>query len=144
LAVASRGGHWIQLLRLRPAFEGAVVTFVTTAREYQSMIPGQRFRVVAESNRSRKLLLVWTTLQLLWIIFRERPTTIISTGAAPGFLAIRLGRLLRIRTMWVDSIANAEELSLSGRLALKHADVVLTQWEHLAQPGVVDFQGSVV
>src|SRR5688572_14021606 len=30
LAVASSGGHWTQLLRLRPAFDGCEVVFVTT------------------------------------------------------------------------------------------------------------------
>ena len=29
LVVASGGGHWIQMLRLRPAFEGLDVAFVS-------------------------------------------------------------------------------------------------------------------
>ena len=44
----------------------------------------------------------------------------------------------------MHSIANAEELSLSGRLASRHADVVLTQWSHLACPGVAEYRGAVI
>ena len=144
LAVASRGGHWIQLLRLRPAFSGIDIVYVTTDPEYKSMVEGASFRSVFEATRKSKLRLILLCAQLLWIIIRERPTSIVSTGAAPGYLAIRIGKFLGIRTLWVDSIANAEELSLSGKMAMKYADVVLTQWSHLQVPGSVEYQGSVI
>lgn len=69
---------------------------------------------------------------------------IISTGAAPGYFALRMGKWFRARTVWVDSIANVEELSLSGARAGRHADLWLTQWEHLAQPGGPEYRGSVL
>ncbi len=34
LAVASGGGHWVQLLRLRPAWEGCDVAYATVHREF--------------------------------------------------------------------------------------------------------------
>jgi hypothetical protein len=73
-----------------------------------------------------------------------RPDVVISTGAAPGFLALRLGRLLGARTIWVDSVANGEELSMSGKLAGRYADLWLTQWEHLAHEGGPQFRGNVL
>ena len=36
------------------------------------------------------------------------------------------------RTIWVDSIANSDVLSLSGQLVKTVADLRLTQWPHLA------------
>ena len=71
-------------------------------------------------------------LKVLWTLLRERPTIVVSTGAAPGYLAIRGGRLLGARTIWIDSVANVEELSMSGRMASATADLCLTQWPHLA------------
>lgn len=144
LAIASRGGHWIELLRLREAWQDADVTYVTTDADYRSMVPGARFRLVTEANRDSKLKLVLLMFQVLWLLLRLRPTAIVTTGAAPGYFAIRLGRLLRIRTMWVDSIANAEELSLSGQLASRYADVTLTQWSHLAAEGTIQYRGAVI
>ncbi len=144
LAVASRGGHWIQLLRLRDACEGADVVYVTTVPEYREMIGNGRFRLVIEANRDRKLRLLLAALQMLWILAVERPDVVMTTGAAPGYLAVRLGKWLGMRTLWIDSIANAEELSLSGRLASRHATAVLTQWSHVATPGVAEFKGAVV
>lgn len=149
LAVASGGGHWIQLRRLRPAWTGCAVTYVTTRAGYRDEVardaegrdaedgsgaPAPRFVTVPDANRWQKLRLMRQLARIAWIVLSTRPHAIVTTGAAPGYFAIRIGRLLGARTVWVDSIANAEELSLSGRRAGPHADLWLTQWEHLAGP----------
>ncbi|MEL6999525.1 MAG: UDP-N-acetylglucosamine--LPS N-acetylglucosamine transferase [Pseudomonadota bacterium] len=157
LAVASGGGHWVQLRRMRPAWEGCAVTYVTTLEGYRAEIeaeaaestgPASRFEVVPDANRWQKVRLVRQLLALLWIVLRTRPHAIVTTGAAPGYFAIRLGRLLGARTVWIDSIANAEELSLSGRKVGRHAHLFLTQWEHLAENGsgqaAPQFHGTVL
>jgi hypothetical protein len=157
LAVASGGGHWIQLRRLRPAWEGCAVTYVTTRAGYRDEVardageapaglaaglpaglperpsePPPRFFTVPDANRSQPLRLLAQLAAIAWIVLRTRPHAVVTTGAAPGYFAVRLGRLLGARTVWVDSIANAEELSLSGQRAGPHLDLWLTQWEHLA------------
>ena len=90
---------------------------------------------------------------MLWVLLRVRPDVVISTGAAPGYFALRFGGLLGARTLWLDSIANAEELSLSGTKASRFADLTLTQWPELGKPlptpaerarGTVYHAGAVV
>lgn len=145
LAVSSGGGHWVQLLRLRPAFEGSEVTFVTVSESYRSdLLPGSRFRTIPDSNMWQKGRLILTALGVFWTLLRIRPDVVISTGAAPGYFAIRLGKLLGARTVWVDSVANAEQLSTSGREAGKHVDLWITQWEHLATRDGPKYFGSVL
>lgn len=147
LAVASGGGHWIQLRRLRPAWAGCVVTYVTTKAGYRDEVaadagnatetpegPPPRFFVVPDAHRCQPLRLVHQLVAMAWIVLRTRPHAVVTTGAAPGYFAVRLGRVLGARTVWIDSIANAEELSLSGQRAGPHADLWLTQWKHLAAP----------
>ncbi|MBT7541048.1 MAG: oligosaccharide biosynthesis protein Alg14, partial [Gammaproteobacteria bacterium] len=46
--------------------------------------------------------------------------------------------------MFIDSIANAEQLSLSGELAVSHADVMLTQWPELSDGSAIQYYGSVL
>lgn len=137
LAVASGGGHFVQLRRMRAAWEGCRVAYVTTNPGYRAAVEADHgapgFYVVPDANRWQKLRLLRQLLAILWIMLRERPDVVISTGAAPGYFALRAGRLFGARTVWVDSIANSEELSLSGRAAGKHAHLFLTQWEHLSQ-----------
>jgi UDP-N-acetylglucosamine:LPS N-acetylglucosamine transferase len=144
LAVSSGGGHWVELLRLRPAFEGHEVVYVTVSADYRAAVPGHRFHLVNDATRWNKLALARLAFRLLGILLRERPGVLLTTGAAPGYVALRLARWLGARTVWIDSIANVEELSLSGRLAGPHADLWLTQWPHLARPGGPEHAGAVV
>jgi UDP-N-acetylglucosamine:LPS N-acetylglucosamine transferase len=144
LAVASEGGHWVQLKRLAPAFQGHEVTYVTTNPSYGTEVDEAGFHTVQDASRWNKLMLVKQALQMFWIMIRCRPHLIISTGAAPGYFAIRLGKLLGAKCIWIDSIANAEKLSLSGRKVGAHADLSLTQWPHLARTGGPNYHGTVL
>ncbi len=144
LAVSSGGGHWTELLRLTPAFAGCWMTYVTVEPSYRSEVAGSRFRTVCDATRWNKLKLGIMLMQLAWIVLTERPDVVISTGAAPGYFAIRLGKLIRARTIWVDSIANIDALSSSGEWIGEYADLWLTQWEHLAKPGGPEYRGGVL
>jgi len=144
IAVASGGGHWMELLRLRPAFQGHEVVFVTVSPIYRSDVGTARFYVVNDATRWDKLALLKLMFRIARVLVRERPDVVISTGAAPGCFAIVFGKLLRARTIWLDSIANVERLTLSGRLAGRFADLWLTQWPHLAKPGGPRYEGSVL
>ena len=133
LAVASGGGHWTQLLRLRPAFEGADVLYVSTMPGHADFVPGERYSTVPAASRWEKMQAARCIVAVFWLLARERPDVVVSVGALPGVFAVMFGKVVfRSRTLWIDSIANAEELSMSGRLAGRYADVWLTQWEHLA------------
>jgi UDP-N-acetylglucosamine:LPS N-acetylglucosamine transferase len=143
LAVASSGGHWVQLRRLAPAFEGQDVAYLTTDSGHRSEVGAARFYAVGDASRCSKLALLRCALRILWVLLRERPAVVVSTGAAPGYLAIRCARTLGARTVWIDSVANVEELSMSGRMASTTADLCLTQWPHLAG-GHVRYLGAVL
>ncbi|UTW55871.1 UDP-N-acetylglucosamine transferase subunit ALG14 [Kordiimonas sp. SCSIO 12610] len=141
LAIASSGGHWVQLMRLRPAWDNCDVAYMTTELAYRDEtlayakekgLSAPRFYKTIVATRWQKFSLVRQLFDILLVLIKERPNVIISTGAAPGFFAIRVGKLLGAKTLWVDSIANAEELSLSGQKICNHADVCLTQWPELA------------
>ncbi len=144
LAVASGGGHWVQLMRLKPAFEGHRVTYVTVLPGYASDVPGERFLTVNDATRWDKIGLVRMAFRLFRILRHEKPEVVISTGAAPGFFALRIAKWRGLRTIWVDSIANVERLSLSGQRIGRHADLWLTQWPHLARPDGPFYVGDVL
>ncbi|MGY4594548.1 MULTISPECIES: UDP-N-acetylglucosamine--LPS N-acetylglucosamine transferase [Bradyrhizobium] len=144
LAVSSGGGHWVQLLRIKDAFEGCDVVFVTVHESYRAQVAGHKFYVVNDANRWTKIRLLQTARSLARIIWSERPDIIISTGAAPGYLALRLGRIMGARTIWLDSIANVEHLSMSGFRIGRSADLWLTQWPHLARPEGPHYEGAVL
>src|SRR5690349_11696343 len=101
LAVASGGGHWVQLMRIKHAFDGCEVSYVTVHESYRAQVPGHNFHVVNDSNRWSKIALLKTAARLGSIVWKEKPDIVVSTGAAPGYLALRLGRFLGARTVWL-------------------------------------------
>lgn len=144
LAIASGGGHWTQLMRLRTAFDGQDVTFVGVKEIYRTDVNPHRFYAVSDVSRMNKSAIVFLIVKLLFILIKERPDVVITTGSAPGMLALRLGKIFGARTVWIDSIANVEEMSLSGRKVRKFADLWLTQWPHLADAEGPAYLGRVL
>jgi exopolysaccharide biosynthesis glucuronosyltransferase PssD len=144
LAVASGGGHWVQLLRLRAAFLESDVAFVSVNHAYRGDVENSRFYRVLDATRWTKLRFLFSALQVFFVLCRERPDVIISTGAAPGYVAVRIGKFFGAKTIWIDSIANVEHLSMSGAMVGRHADLWLTQWPHLQQEGGPHFKGAVL
>ncbi|MCP3903381.1 MAG: UDP-N-acetylglucosamine--LPS N-acetylglucosamine transferase [Planctomycetes bacterium] len=144
LAISSGGGHWVQLMRLRPAFEGAQVTYATVDRAYEVDVGGAPLHVVTDATRWNPWRLAVLALQVARILVRVRPDVVVTTGAAPGYFATRLARLVGARTAWIDSMANAGRLSMCGARVGRSADMWLTQWPALAQPGGPSFEGSVL
>jgi UDP-N-acetylglucosamine:LPS N-acetylglucosamine transferase len=132
LAVASIGGHWIQLIRLMPLFVEHDVTFVTTNPAFAETVKGYKFYCIPDSNRRKKIDIIKSSFYITRCVLKVRPKVIITTGAAPGLMCIIAGKLIGAKTIWIDSIANVEKLSMSGKIASKIADIVYTQWEHLA------------
>lgn len=144
LAVASGGGHWVQLLRLRPAFADCELSFVTVQSDYAAEVAGAAFHVVPDATRWDRWKLLRMAMQTAWIVLRVRPDVVITTGAAPGVIALRMGKWLGARTIWLDSVANVEAMSLSGQRVRRFADLWLTQWEHLAGPDGPTYFGAVL
>jgi UDP-N-acetylglucosamine:LPS N-acetylglucosamine transferase len=144
LAVSSGGGHWVELIRLVPAFEGYDTVFATVDEAYRSDAGAARFYTICDVTRWNKLRWVQTFVKLAWILLRERPDVVVSTGALPGYFSLRLAKWFGARTIWIDSIANVEQLSLSGQMIGKHADLWLTQWPHLAKIDGPFYRGTVL
>lgn len=144
VAVASIGGHWIQLLRITRTLESEFdVSYVSTHEKCGVMVNGHPYEQVADFSR-------WDAYKLIpaffsyWKIFRKmRPDVILTTGAAPGLVALAVGKMMGIKTIWVDSIANVATLSASGRVAAKFATCVYTQWEDLSSDSI-RYAGNVL
>ena len=144
LAVSSGGGHWVQLLRIRPAFENCEVTFVTVHASYRSQVPDHRFYVVNDANRWDKFGLLKVACRLAWIVWNERP--------ALWFLQVRLRDIWRFGSdgCWArgpsGSIASRTSKNFQCRdLEFgRWADLWLTQWPHLARPEGPHYAGSVL
>ena len=143
LAVASGGGHWIELLRLLPAFKHEEVIFASTKKCYDETVVGFPFYTIPDTNRNKKLFSIYVFMKIFYVIKTVKPNVIISTGALPGLISLIIGKMSGMKTIWVDSIANVDELSYSGKIASKFADRTYTQWPDLASKNCL-FHGNIL
>jgi len=130
---ASGGGHLTQLMKLEEAWKGHDRFYVTTTHEVREELQRHgKVYVVGECNREGPLQTLGVLGSCLKIVWKERPDVVISTGAAPACLLCIVARLFGARIIWIDSIANTEDLSLSGRIIRPLADLMLVQWPEVA------------
>lgn len=134
----------MQLLRLRPAFDNCEVIFATVRKGYRADVGDARFYVIPDANRWHKGRLVRCALGMFWLVARVRPDVVVTTGAAPGYFAVLFGKWLGAKVVWVDSVANVEELSMAGEKAGAFVDLWLTQWPQLAAEDGPYYVGSVL
>ncbi|MGF9764855.1 hypothetical protein AAII07_58295 [Microvirga sp. 0TCS3.31] len=145
LAISSGGGHWVQLCRLSAAFRDCDVVYASVDPSYAEDVPGRRFYSFRNATRRDRLKLCVLVFEIFLILLRERPAVVVTTGAAPALIALALAKFVfRSRTIWIDSIANCEQLSTSGTLARKVSDAWLTQWPQLAKSGGPEYWGAVL
>jgi UDP-N-acetylglucosamine:LPS N-acetylglucosamine transferase len=144
LAVASGGGHWEQLMLLRSTLAHYDIRFATTEPAVAVQHGVANSETLPDCNQNMPLRSALCALVALRIVLKHRPKVILSTGAAPGFFCILAGRLIGARTLWIDSVANGEELSMCGKLSKRFAHECWTQWEHLAGPDRPRYHGAVL
>ncbi len=141
LAVCSSGGHLVQMESILSSLD--LNNVVLACCDSKSGIIKAKQILIPDCNFSQPVKILICTLFILKIIIKERPCLILSTGAAPGGLAIFLGSILKIKSIWIDSIANAERPSLTGRLVKPFATSWISQWEIVAKNIGGKFYGKI-
>ena len=137
-AVASIGGHWVQLLRIAKALEKEFdVVYMSTHEKCATMVEGRVYYSMNDFSRWDFYKMFPELLHSIYIICKEKPSIVITTGAAPGLVCLFAAKICGIRTVWIDSIANVEHISFSGRIASKFASRIYTLWPSLAGNKVI-------
>jgi beta-1,4-N-acetylglucosaminyltransferase len=146
LIVCSSGGHLLQMLELREAWEPFERIWVTFDKsDTRSLLVGERV-VHAHCPTNRNVPNLLRNLRLAAHLLREeRPSAILTTGAGVAVPFAWLGRMHRIPTIYVESLTRIEKLSLSGRLILPVATRLYAQWPELAKPsrGRIHYAGNL-
>lgn len=132
LACSSGGGHLSELSELLEPDARLDTIFASSGPgDRDRCAPLRHFRL-RECSRSAPWMALLGAIEALMLVWRLRPDVVLTTGALPGLLCLCWARVIGARAVWVDSLANAEEVSLSGRLARPLATHFFVQWPGLA------------
>ncbi|GAB3376494.1 UDP-N-acetylglucosamine transferase subunit ALG14 [Spongiibacter taiwanensis] len=145
LMAASFGGHYKQLMRVCNLLDSEKYEFVITSTNKFLSIDGKNAEYIPDLNANEIWKVIICMPRCFYILMKYRPSYVVSTGALPGLCMLICAKLLRKRTVWIDSIANYSSLSKSGKYARRWADLWGTQWEHLAsQDAKLTYMGKVL
>lgn len=143
---ASSGGHLSQLLSISSVWKDYEIFWVSTGEMVRDKLQKMgRTYIVGECNRMHPIKTLGVMIKSLKIVLQEKPDVVISTGAAAGFMICIFGKIFGAKIIWLDSIANTEKLSLSGRMVRYFADLILSQWPNVAEKySNVEYVGEVI
>jgi UDP-N-acetylglucosamine:LPS N-acetylglucosamine transferase len=129
--VCTQGGHLTETLQLLDGFEGHHIFFATNHSprddDIRQIAPAY-FTGDIGVNPIRILLTFPWALRILW---REKPAVILSLGAEIALPFFFWGKVLGIKTVFIESWCRVENISRTGRLMYPLVDAFWVQWPQL-------------
>lgn len=133
---ASSGGHLDEISCLEKIYTTYDSFLVTENSRFQDVNIGEKTYYVNQLNRKERLFIIKFILLFIksfYILNKESPDCIISTGALVTFPLCVVAKLLGKKVIYIESFARIETLSLTGKLIYRFADLFIVQWDELTK-----------
>lgn len=130
---ASSGGHYEQLMMLKPLMERHDSCVVTEKTSYNAKSDIRTYYMV-QVNRKEILFIpkmIINSFRAVRIIFKEKPEAIICTGVLAMIPLCLIGKMKGCKLIYLESFAKVTSATLSGKLLYKYADRFYVQWESM-------------
>lgn len=131
---ASSGGHYEQLMMLKPLMEKYPSFIVTEKTSYDAKLDGEKTYYLLQVNRKGKSFLprmFANIIRSFRIYMKERPDVIICTGVLATIPICLIAKLFRKKLIYIESFAKVTTPTESGKLLYKFADQFYVQWESM-------------
>jgi len=129
--VCSHGGHLTEILHIMEAFEGHDIFFITYDNFRTKSLDYDKYLLENIGTSPVKMLKAF--YQIFRILLKEKPDTIVSTGSEIAIPAFFLGKLLRIKTIFIESWCRVKTKSATGKIVYPFSDIFLVQWPELLE-----------
>lgn len=133
---ASTGGHFEQLMMLRPLMEKNDSFILTEKTDYSVAKDADRVYYLSQVNRKEKswlLAMLANAFQSFGIFLKERPDAIICTGVLATIPMCLLCRLFGKKLIYIESFAKVTSPTETGKLIYKFAHRFYVQWESMLE-----------
>jgi UDP-N-acetylglucosamine:LPS N-acetylglucosamine transferase len=133
---ASSGGHYEQLLMLKPLMEKYDSFIVTEETQYKSQIDNKRTYYMLQVNRREKTYIRRMIINIgrsIAIFRKERPDIVICTGVLAMIPICIIAKLKGKKLIYIESFAKVTSATLTGKLLYKFADRFYVQWPQMLE-----------
>lgn len=138
LFISSTGGHLSEMMRLSPLFKKYNYFIITEKDESTKMLAQKYKKKVFYLIYGTKDHIVTYPFKLLANCFKSlyfylklRPKYIVTTGAHTAGPMCCIGKILGSKIIYIESFANIETKTVTGRLIYHFADLFIVQWEEM-------------
>lgn len=131
---ASSGGHYEQLLMLKPLMDKYDSFIITEKTLYNSEIQDKKVYYLKQVNRkeiSFILHMIINVVLSLKIYIKEKPNIVICTGVLAMIPICLITKIARKKLIYIESFAMVTSATKSGKFLYKFADQFYVQWPQM-------------
>ena len=129
---ASSGGHYEQLMMLKPLMDKYDSFVITEKTDYSAKAKGEKTYYMNQVNRREKDF-IWQMIVNTWksigIYRNEKPDVVICTGVLAMIPICLISKLMGKKLIYIESFAKVTSPTETGKLLYKFADQFYVQWE---------------
>ena len=129
--VCSQGGHLTEMFSLVKNFEGHDIFFLTYDTPTTQKLEYRKYLIENIGTDISKMFKAF--LKSFKILLNEKPDLIISTGAEIAIPTFLIGKLIMIKTIYIESWCRVKSKSGTGRILYYFSNLFLVQWPNLTK-----------
>ena len=138
LFISSTGGHFSELLQLKPLFKKYDSYIITEKDETNVNLKqeyGNKMFFLPYGTRSKIFTYIFKYLYLcfktIYFYFKLKPKVIITTGTHTAGPMCYLGKIFGSKIIYIETFANRNKKTATGRLIYPIADLFIVQWKEM-------------
>lgn len=140
LFISSTGGHFSELMQLKPLFEKYNYHIITekdkvtinAKKEYKEKISYLIYGTRSHIFKYVFQLLANCFLSLFYFI-KYKPKYIVTTGTHTAGPMCCIGKIFGSKIIYIETFANRNTKTATGKLIYKFADLFIVQWEEMLE-----------
>ena len=138
LFISSTGGHLEELLQLQPLFKKYEYNIITEKDDSNISLKekyGNKLYFLPYGTRAKLFTYIFKYLYLcirtVYLYFKLRPKVIVTTGTHTAGPMCILGKIFGSKIIYIETFANINKKTATGRLIYPIADLFIVQWEEM-------------
>lgn len=137
LFISSEGGHFSELLQLTKTMN-KYNSFIVTEKNFLSneskINYGTRIKFLLNTKPKKPSYIILAPINILYSLYyfiKINPDVIITTGAHTAVAMCYIAKLFGRKIIYIETFANLESKTVTGRLVHPIADAFVVQWESM-------------
>lgn len=136
--ISSMGGHLSELMQLKSIFKNYDYKIVTEKHKSTNSLKSRyksKIDFLVEGNKDHLLRYIfvfpYNIIKSFILFLKFKPDVIVTTGAHTCVPMCYIAKVFRKKIIYIESFANIETKTLTGRLVYPIADIFIVQWKSM-------------